>query len=47
MADCCLVPQVTNAARFKVDLGSYPRILRVHETCMKIDAFAKAHPDRQ
>jgi maleylpyruvate isomerase len=47
MADCCLVPQVTNAERFKVDLGSYPRIVRIHEACMQIDAFAKAHPDRQ
>jgi maleylpyruvate isomerase len=47
MADCCLVPQVVNAVRFKVDLGSYPRIARIHEACMKLDAFAKAHPDRQ
>jgi glutathione S-transferase len=47
MADCCLVPQVVNALRFKVDLGNYPRIVRVHEACMKIDAFARAHPDRQ
>jgi maleylacetoacetate isomerase len=47
MADCCLVPQVVNAIRFKVDLAAYPRIVRIHEACMKIDAFAKAHPDRQ
>jgi maleylacetoacetate isomerase len=47
MADCCLVPQVVNAVRFKVDLGNYPRIVRIHEACMKIGAFAKAHPDRQ
>jgi hypothetical protein len=36
-----------NAVRFKVDLGNYPRIVRIHEACMKIGAFAKAHPDRQ
>jgi maleylacetoacetate isomerase len=47
MADCCLVPQVVNAIRFKVDLSPYPRIVRIHEACMKIDAFARAHPDRQ
>lgn len=47
MADCCLAPQVVNAIRFKVDLLPYPRIVRIHEACMKIDAFAKAHPDRQ
>ena len=43
MADCCLVPQVVNAVRFKVDLGSY----HIHEACMRIEAFGKAHPDRQ
>ena len=47
MADCCLVPQVVNAVRFKVDLGSYPRIVHIHEACMRIEAFGKAHPDRQ
>jgi len=47
MADCCLVPQVVNAIRYKVDLAPYQRIVRIHEACMKIDAFAKAHPDRQ
>jgi len=47
MADCCLVPQVVNAIRFKVDLSRYPRIVRIHESCMKIDAFARAHPDRR
>jgi maleylacetoacetate isomerase len=47
MADCCLVPQVMNAIRFKVDLERYPRIVRIHEACMKIDAFARAHRDRQ
>jgi maleylacetoacetate isomerase len=47
LADCCLVPQVVNAIRFKVDLARYPRIVRIHESCMKIDAFARAHPDRR
>jgi maleylacetoacetate isomerase len=47
LADCCLVPQVVNAQRFAVDLAPYPRIVRIHERCMQIDAFAKAHPDRQ
>ena len=47
MADCCLVPQVVNAIRFKVDLARYPRIVRIHEACMKIDAFARAHPERK
>jgi maleylacetoacetate isomerase len=47
MADCCLVPQVVNAIRFKVDLSRYPRIVRIHDACMRMEAFARAHPDRQ
>lgn len=47
LADICLVPQVFNANRFKVDLGPYPKIVSVAEACNRLDAFAKAHPDRQ
>ena len=42
-ADCCLVPQVAAAQRFKVDLASFPAIVRVAETCAAHPAFAKAH----
>ena len=38
-ADLCLVPQVFNAARFKVDMDRYPTIRRIHEACMKLSAF--------
>jgi maleylpyruvate isomerase len=44
LADVCLVPQVVNAQRYKVDLAPYPRISRVFETCMKVPAFERAHP---
>uniref|UniRef100_A0A914WZZ6 maleylacetoacetate isomerase n=1 Tax=Plectus sambesii TaxID=2011161 RepID=A0A914WZZ6_9BILA len=47
IADCCLVPQVYNAQRFKVDLASYPCIERVHSALMDLDAFKKSHPSRQ
>ena len=30
LADLCLVPQVFNAARFKVDMARYPKIGRAH-----------------
>src|SRR3989454_641331 len=47
VADVFLVPQVANAIRYKVDLGQYPRVRRIYDECMKVDAFAKAHPDRR
>ena len=47
VADVFLVPQVANAIRYKVDLEQYPRVRRIYDECMKVDAFAKAHPDRR
>jgi len=47
MADCCLVPQVFNAQRYQCDLRPYREVLRIHEECMKLDAFAHAQPSAQ
>lgn len=47
MADLCLVPQVFNAARFKVDMSRYPTIQRIYATCMKHPAFDAAQPSKQ
>jgi maleylacetoacetate isomerase len=48
LADITLVPQVFNAYRYNsLDLAPYPTILRIYQTCLKLDAFAAAHPDRQ
>jgi maleylacetoacetate isomerase len=47
MADCCLVPQVFNAQRYRCDLKPYPTVMRIHEACMKLDAFVLAQPSRQ
>lgn len=48
LADITLVPQVFNAHRYQsLDLTPYPTILRIYETCLTLDAFAAAHPDRQ
>lgn len=47
LADIALVPQVVNAERYRLDLSSYPCISRIHATCMKLDAFAAAHPQNQ
>lgn len=47
LADCCLVPQVLNARRFKIDLSPYPIIIRVDEELRNHPAFKKAHPKLQ
>jgi maleylacetoacetate isomerase len=47
LADIALVPQVVNAERYQLDLGPYPTITRIFETCMQLDAFAAAHPGQQ
>ena len=47
LADCCLVPQVFNAILYKCDLEPYPAVMRIHEACMKLDAFIQAQPARQ
>lgn len=47
LADVCLVPQVTMAERYRVDLTDYPAIRRVHLACMTRGAFQSAAPDTQ
>jgi maleylpyruvate isomerase len=46
-ADCCLVPQVYAARRFKVDLRAFPAIVDVDLRAAALEAFATAHPDSQ
>ncbi len=47
IADCCLIPQLTSARRFGVDVSPYPRLTAIEERCMALPAFANAAPDRQ
>ena len=44
LADCCLVPQVFNAARFDVNIDGLPRIQAAYDACMALPAFQKAQP---
>lgn len=46
-ADCCLVPQVYAAFRFKVGVEQFPIIWRIFCYLDKLPAFAAAHADRQ
>ncbi len=47
MADCCLVPQVFNAQRYKCDTSAFKTVMRVFDECMKLDAFASTEPSKQ
>jgi maleylacetoacetate isomerase len=47
LADICLASQAAGAGFFKVDLAPYPTVARIVATCMKNDAFARAHPLKQ
>ncbi len=47
IADICLVPQLYNARRFEIELTPFPTLTRIEAECAKIDAFARAHADRQ
>ncbi|HJU70542.1 MAG TPA: maleylacetoacetate isomerase [Paucimonas sp.] len=42
LADCFLIPQIANAQRFNCDLSGMPVIMRINDTCLKLDAFLRA-----
>ena len=46
LADCCLVPQIFNAQRFKTPLDGLPRTMAAFDACMKLEAFQAAQPSR-
>ena len=46
-ADICLVPQMTNARRVKMDLSPYPTLLRIEEAAYRLPAFVAARPENQ
>ena len=43
-ADCYLIPQVSSARRFKVDLTPYPNIVAIDAHCRSLKAFVDADP---
>jgi maleylacetoacetate isomerase len=47
LADCCLVPQIANAQRLQCPLEDYPTVMRVHDNCLRLSAFARAAPSVQ
>ena len=47
LADICLVPQLANARRFKIDLTPYPTLTLIEAACNALPAFAHAAPSQQ
>lgn len=47
LADICLVPLLYSARRFALPLEDFPRLCEVERTCLPLEAFKQAHPDRQ
>ena len=47
LADVCLVPQLANARRFKVDVSPYHTLTRIEAACNALPAFAQAAPSQQ
>jgi maleylacetoacetate isomerase len=46
-ADAFLVPQCFSSRRFGVSMDDYPIISRVYANASALDAFKKAHPEKQ
>jgi len=47
LADVCLVPQIFNAQRFKASLDHVPTVMRIHQHCLALPAFAQSVPALQ
>ncbi len=47
LADCCLIPQIYNARRFKVPLDEFPRLVAIDAHCNSLPEFADAVPEHQ
>jgi maleylpyruvate isomerase len=45
LADICLVPQMANAYRFKVQVDAFPTLVRIDKACRELPAFAAAAPE--
>jgi maleylacetoacetate isomerase len=46
-ADCFLIPQCFSSRRFGVKIEQFPVMARLEKEALKLEAFQKAHPERQ
>lgn len=47
IADACLVPQMANARRARLDMSHYPTLGRITDACLDLEAFRSAAPENQ
>lgn len=47
LADVCLVPQIFNGRRVNSDFSKVPRVMRIFEACMALEAFRNSLPEAQ
>jgi maleylacetoacetate isomerase len=48
LADVCLVSHVVGSVHyFKCDMAPFPTVMRIANDCLRLEAFARAHPLRQ
>jgi len=47
IADLCLIPQIYNATRFKVDMAQFPTLVKIQSACEQLEAFKVSHPNVQ
>jgi maleylacetoacetate isomerase/maleylpyruvate isomerase len=47
LIDICLVPQIFNALSAKLDMTSYPTLMRIFHQCMALPAFINASWEKQ
>jgi maleylpyruvate isomerase len=47
IADVCLIPQLYNARRFKVDVSKFRRLIEAEAACLALPAFKNAAPEQQ
>ena len=45
IAEITLIPQVSNARRFEMDLSAFPALVEIDAACRELDAFRKASPE--
>lgn len=45
IAEICLIPQLYNADKWKVDYSDCPNIIRLANECGELDAFIRAQPE--
>jgi len=46
-ADLCIVPELSFARRFSIDLAPYPTLTRIDAACAELEPFQRAHAERQ